>query len=110
MRLVVTAAMSAAVLGLAACTTVTTSEGPASPAPSASSAARSPSGATPTPAPSTAPTTQPAAPTGAPASVAPNVTDPWAVVSAYYGDIESGAYAQAWALLNSGATTGQTYQ
>jgi hypothetical protein len=40
----------------------------------------------------------------------PNVTDPWAVVSAYYGDIESGDYTQAWALLNSGATTGQTYQ
>jgi uncharacterized Ntn-hydrolase superfamily protein len=38
------------------------------------------------------------------------VTDPWAVVSAYYGDIESGNYQQAWALLDSGATTGQTYQ
>jgi hypothetical protein len=38
------------------------------------------------------------------------VTDPWAVVSAYYGDIESGNYSQAWALINSGATTGQTYQ
>ena len=35
---------------------------------------------------------------------------PWAVVSAYYGDVESQNYAQAWALLNSGATTGQTYQ
>jgi hypothetical protein len=32
------------------------------------------------------------------------------VVSAYYGDIESGNYQQAWALLDSGATTGQTYQ
>jgi hypothetical protein len=40
----------------------------------------------------------------------PSVTDPWAVVSAYYGDVESQNYAQAWALLNSGATTGQTYQ
>jgi uncharacterized repeat protein (TIGR01451 family) len=40
----------------------------------------------------------------------PNVTDPWAVLSAYYGDIESGNYAQAWALVGSGATTGQTYQ
>jgi len=32
------------------------------------------------------------------------------VVSAYYGDIESGDYQQAWALINSGSTTGQTYQ
>jgi hypothetical protein len=38
------------------------------------------------------------------------VTGPWAVVSAYYGDIESGNYPEAWALLSSGATTGQTYQ
>lgn len=49
------------------------------------------------------------APAAAPQPV-PNVTDPWAVVSAYYGDIESGDYAEAWALLNSGMTTGQTYQ
>jgi hypothetical protein len=48
------------------------------------------------------------APVAAPA--APNVTDPWAVVSAYYGDIESGDYQNAYALLNSGMTTGQTYQ
>jgi hypothetical protein len=54
---------------------------------------------------------------GAPAApVAPrqpadqNVTDPWAVVSAYYGDIESGDYAQAYALIGYGATTGQSYQ
>jgi hypothetical protein len=52
----------------------------------------------------------------APAPAAPqqpadqNVTDPWAVVSAYYGDIESGNYAQAYALIGDGATTGQTYQ
>jgi hypothetical protein len=39
-----------------------------------------------------------------------NVTDPWAVVSAYYGDIESGNYAQAYALIGYGATTGQSYQ
>ena len=31
-------------------------------------------------------------------------------MSAYYGDIESGNYAQAWGLIGSGATTGQTYQ
>jgi hypothetical protein len=111
MKHALTATLSAAVLGLAACTTVTTS----SPPPPASSA-RSPASSTPTPstaAPSTTPsaraTPQQAAP-GTPASTSPNVTDPWAVVSAYYGDIDSGNYAEAWALLNSGATTGQTYQ
>ena len=31
-------------------------------------------------------------------------------MSAYYGDIESGDYQNAYALLNSGMTTGQTYQ
>jgi hypothetical protein len=41
--------------------------------------------------------------------VVPNVTDPWAVVSAYYGDVESGDYQQAYALLGGGMTTGQTY-
>lgn len=115
MRLALTATIGAAVLGLAACTTVTTSPGPASPAPSASSSAKTPSPTAPAPAPSASapsasatPTQQPAGP-GTPAS-APNVTDPWAVVSAYYGDLESGNFAEAWALLNSGATTGQTYQ
>jgi hypothetical protein len=39
-----------------------------------------------------------------------NVTDPWAVVSAYYGDVESGNYAEAYALLSSGMVTGQSYQ
>jgi hypothetical protein len=119
MRVALTATLSAAVLGLAACTTVTTSPSPASPAPSASSGSRAPASnpaspqgtaAPATPPASTGPATPQTAPTGAPASAAPNVTDPWAVVSAYYGDIESGAYSQAWALLNSGATTGQTYQ
>jgi hypothetical protein len=37
------------------------------------------------------------------------VTDPWAVVAAYYGDIESGDYAQAYALIGNGTTTGQSY-
>jgi hypothetical protein len=117
MRLALTAILSAAVVGLAACTTVTTSQSPASSTPSASSSPKSASAGTSAPSRSTAgpATTTPAgtgpaqqvAPTGPPAT---NVTDPWAVVSAYYGDIESGAFAQAWALLNSGATTGQTYQ
>lgn len=66
--------------------------------------------------PSTEPSTTAAAPSAVPSPVAPlqpadqNVTDPWAVVSAYYGDIESGNYEQAYALIGDGATTGQSYQ
>ena len=37
-------------------------------------------------------------------------TDPWAVVSAYHGAIESGNDEQAYALIGDGATTGQSYQ
>jgi len=40
----------------------------------------------------------------------PPLTDPWAVVSAYYRDVSSRKYAKAWALINSGLATGQTYQ
>jgi hypothetical protein len=117
---IASAALAAALLGLAACAThetVTVGQAPSSPGHSASAAARS---ATPTPAvtktvikdvtptaAAAAPTT--AAPAAAPAA-APNVTDPWAVVSAYYGDVESGDYQDAWQLLDSGLTTGQTYQ
>jgi hypothetical protein len=66
-------------------------------------------------APPAAAPTSPAAQPVAPASpqqpaVVPNVTDPWAVVAAYYGDIESGDYQQAYALIGNGATTGQSYQ
>lgn len=32
------------------------------------------------------------------------------MVSAYYGDIESGNYAPAYALIGNGAVTGQSYQ
>jgi hypothetical protein len=56
-----------------------------------------------------APTTQAAAPAAPQPPGGANVTDPWAVVSAYYGDIESGNYAQAYALIGSGSTTGQSY-
>jgi hypothetical protein len=66
-----------------------------------------------TTAPAAAPvtTTVPAAtPAGPQQPADQNVTDPWAVVSAYYGDIESGNYAQAYALIGDGATTGQSYQ
>ena len=64
----------------------------------------------PAPAASAAPVASAAAPPASAPAADPNVTDPWAVVSAYYGDIESGDYAGAWALLDSGMTTGQTYQ
>ena len=37
-------------------------------------------------------------------------TGPWAVVSAYYRDVNARRYAQAWALISSGLATGQTYQ
>jgi hypothetical protein len=59
-----------------------------------------------------APASPAATPPATPASVqtVPNVTDPWAVVSAYYGDVESGNYAEAYALLSSGLVTGQSYQ
>ncbi len=29
----------------------------------------------------------------------PQITEPWAVVSAYYADVEAGDYAEAWSLL-----------
>jgi len=72
--------------------------------PTAAAATTAPTTAAPDPT-----TAGPAAPAAAPAA-APNVTDPWAVVAAYYGDIESEDYQNAWALLDSGMTTGQTYQ
>jgi hypothetical protein len=40
----------------------------------------------------------------------PQLTDPWAVVSAYYRDVDAHNYAQAWALISSALSTGQTYQ
>ena len=135
---VANAAVAVALLGLAACAThetVMVSQAPSTPAhspstvPSASTAHSpatvSPATVSPTAVPrsaaprpavtktvtaTAAPTTPApaAAPVAAPA--APNVTNPWAVVSAYYGDIESGDYQNAYALLDSGMTTGQSYQ
>jgi hypothetical protein len=91
-------------LGLAACTTVTENSAPASSSSgSASSSAPTASGTQ-----QAGPSSRPPAPPSP--SAAPNGTSPWAVVSAYYGDVESGNFQQAWALLDSGATTGQTYQ
>jgi hypothetical protein len=99
MKLIIIA-LAAGTLGLAACGT-TVAQAPAAPT------------VTKTAAPSASPAS-PASPAASPATSAPqsdpNVTDPWAVVSAYYGDVESGAYPQAWALLSSGAVTGQTYE
>jgi hypothetical protein len=40
----------------------------------------------------------------------PRLTGPWAVVSAYYRDVESHKYAKAWALISSALATEQTYQ
>jgi hypothetical protein len=40
----------------------------------------------------------------------PQLTDSWAVVSAYYRDVESHKYAKAWALISSALGTEQTYQ
>lgn len=115
MRILLITALSAAAVSLAACTTVNTS----APPPSSASPSQSATGApTPTPTGPTAPTSPavpipPAPPrtTSPPPPVTvPNVTSPWAVVSAYYAAIESGNFAEAWALIGSGATTGQTYQ
>jgi hypothetical protein len=66
------------------------------PAPTTSNTASSTPGATTAPRPTARPR--------------PSLTDPWAVVSAYYRDIDSHKYAKAWALINSGLATGQTYQ
>ncbi|HXT90951.1 MAG TPA: hypothetical protein VN714_16980 [Trebonia sp.] len=123
-------ALGAGLIGLTACgaAPVTVMQAPAghSVAPAARSAAKTP--VTPastktvvryrtvTPTSSAPPSSAAAAPSAAPTPPPPqqppdqNVTDPWAVVSAYYGDIESGNYQQAYALIGDGSTTGQSYQ
>jgi len=40
----------------------------------------------------------------------PRLTGPWAVVSAYYRDVQSHKYARAWALISSALAAEQTYQ
>jgi hypothetical protein len=40
----------------------------------------------------------------------PQLTGPWAVVSAYYRDVDAHEYAQAWALSSPALVTFQTYQ
>jgi hypothetical protein len=127
MKIAVTA-VAIALLGVAACSTHATETIVLKQAPAAAAAGHSVAAAAThaQPAPTVtktvikpvaeAPTSAAAAPVASPSSAppqpvgVPNVTDPWAVVSAYYGDIESGDHAEAWALLDSGMTTGQTYQ
>jgi hypothetical protein len=74
--------------------TVTPSPAPRSPSPTVTQTV------TPAPTPTPAP----------PSSPGIQAVTPWAVVSEYYGDIESGDFADAYALLSSGSVTGQTYQ
>jgi hypothetical protein len=107
------AVVALAVLALAAC-----SSGNSSPAASVNTPRAghtvtvSPSAsADPSPAPTVTQTVTP--PAAAPASPGPTgiqASTPWAVVSEYYGDIESGDYSDAYALLSSGSVTGQSYQ
>ena len=68
----------------------------------------------PTAAPSPAPTITTTA-SGTPRATAtarptPQLTGPWAVVSAYYQDVDAHKYAQAWALSSPALATFQTYQ
>ena len=68
----------------------------------------------PTAAPSPAPTITTTA-SGTPRATAtarptPQLTGPWAVVSAYYRDVDAHQYAQAWALSSPALVTFQTYQ
>jgi hypothetical protein len=114
MKLAITAVAASASLGLAlglgACGSGSPPRSAPSSAPASTPSRTAPARpATPPPSPSTAPTTPAPAAPQSPATQ-PNVTNPWAVVSAYYGDIESRDYPEAWALIDSGATTGQTYQ
>jgi hypothetical protein len=113
MKLAITAVAASASLGLAlglgACGSGSSGSAAVQhPAPS-SPPTRAPATAPPTTTPPPSPST-PAPPAPQSPATQPNVTNPWAVVSAYYGDIESRDYPEAWALINSGATTGQTYQ
>jgi hypothetical protein len=59
------------------------------------------------PSPTITKTVTPAPPPSGPAGI--HAVTPWSVVSEYYGDIESGDYGDAYALLSSGSVTGQSY-
>ena len=112
MKLASSAMGAVVVLGLAACSTTTINPPASVHSSSPSAQTRS---ASPVPTVTKTQIRRQTVPAQSPTPVqtaapAPNVTDPWAVVSAYYGDIESGNYPEAWALLSAGAVTGQTYQ
>lgn len=96
MKLVITTLAIAGALGITACGTTVVRNAGATAAPTVTKTISPPASQPPS--------------SGTTPQTVPNVTDPWAVVSAYYGDVESGNYPQAWALLSSGAVTGQTYQ
>ncbi len=106
------AVIALAVLALAACSTVNSPPSAPAAARAGHTATVSPHASTdPSPAPTVTQTVTP--PAAAPASPTPagvQARTPWSVVSEYYGDIESGDYADAYALLSSGNVTGQTYQ
>lgn len=91
--------------------------GPAGPAapPQTLSTLRPAAAPTPAPAATHAPHGRPRAtltPRATPRPAAPprpRRTGPWAVVAAYYRDVNFHRYAQAWALISAGLATGQTY-
>jgi len=86
---------------------------PAPPAPPDNTATLRPA-ATRTPAPATigTPSGRPPAAPASPRAARrrPRLSGPWAVVSAYYRDVDSRRYAKAWALISPGLATGQTYR
>jgi hypothetical protein len=122
MKAILATVAAAAAIGLTACATAENNgTSPATTTPATSAPAPvptitktvTPPGQSQAPAatPAQAATSAPAAdPAPSATTTVPSVTDPWAVVSAYYGDVESGNYRQAWALLSYGMVTGQSYQ
>jgi hypothetical protein len=111
---VILAVVALAVLALAACSSGNYSSPAASvTAPHARHTVTVSPGASarPSPAPTVTQTvTPPPPPPASPGPSGVQASTPWAVVSEYYGDIQSGDYAGAYALLSSGNVTGQTYQ
>jgi cytoskeletal protein RodZ len=118
MKAILAAIAAAAAIGLTACATAenngapaTTTPAPSTPAPTVTVTQPPSQSKAPAVTPAQASTSAPAAnPAPGSTTTAPSVTDPWAVVSAYYGDVESGNYREAWALLSYGMVTGQSYQ
>jgi hypothetical protein len=108
---IICAAIALGALALAGCGAASHGATGTRPAPTVTrtvTPSASPSGASsPAPGVTRTVTVTPAPPAGGPAIRAHT---PWSVVSEYYGDIESGDYADAYALLSSGSVTGQTYQ